>query len=299
LFRTFLVTAAFYLLSNFLGFSQAHAFYFFEEENTNLETSKSFQRSELIIPPPVSSFHLQKQDLNRYLSNEEMELIKTDESEYALIKAASTTRNDKGIAILIPDWQQGLTNPKALNFLRKELPNQGWATFSVQSPRKPKNYPALLSIESELAEQNKTALMPYTNELKNLIAEVMKKARNYPGIFLVITQGSQAAMLIDLYKNNEDLAPSALVILSAGMYSTIENNTFAHNIATSSLPVLDLVLKRDNTLVLENAKLRKQYVNKEFKTLYRQKQLTNMLPGYYPEQTLITEINGWLKSIGW
>ncbi|WP_426369245.1 DUF3530 family protein [Pseudocolwellia sp. HL-MZ7] len=307
MFRLFLITALFSLLPHVLGISQAHAFFYFQEEpaksdeqeNATKDGSGKLQRSDIKIAQPISSFELQKQDLNHYLPSNEVELLKAGDNEYTLIKGTSSTKNDKGVAILIPDWQQGLTNAKALNFLRKELPTHGWATLSIQSPNKPSNYPSSASTQSELAEQNKVALMPYKNELKSLMMEVMKKAKDYPGIFLVITQGSQAAMLIDLYKNNEELLPSTLVILSGGMYSHLENDTFAHNIATSELPILDLILKRDSRSVLENALLRKKYSNKELKVFYRQKSLSNIMPGYYPEQSLIIEINGWLKSIGW
>jgi len=308
LFRILLITAFFSLLPHILGISQAHAFFSFQEEKTaetdgqeneEQNSSVTLQRSDIKIARPISTFEQQKQDLNHYLSKDKVELLKAGDSEYTLIKGTSSTKNDKGVAILIPDWQQGLTNPKALNFLREELPNHGWATLSIQPPNKPKGYPSLASTQSELAEQNKAALMPYKNELKSLMMEVMKKARDYPGIFLVVTQGSQAAMLIDLYKDNEDLQPTAFVILSASMYSPMENDTFAYNIAVSQLPILDLVLKRDSRLVLENAVLRKKYTTKELKVFYRQKTLSNIIPGYYPEQTLITEINGWLKTIGW
>jgi len=305
--RIIIITVLFYLLANILVAHHAHAFFYAQEdaaesENSNEEmngSSKTIQRSDIKIPQPISHFEQHKQDLNHYLSMSKTQLLNTGSNEYILIEETSSTKNNKGVAILIPDWQQGVTSPKAINYLRKSLPDQGWSTFSVQAPNKPENYPSTAPLLTELAEQNKMALMPYRNELKALVMEIMKKAINYPGIFIVITQGNQAAMLVDLYKNNPDLSPTALVILSAGMSSTLENETFAKNVSISTLPVLDLVLKKDNTLILNNAQLRKKYATKEVKVFYRQKTLTNMVSGYYPEQTLLVEINGWLKSIGW
>lgn len=289
-----------------VGHYNAHAFLAEEEppssENDNNKTdgsSQTLQRSDIKIPQPISPFIQQKQDLTHYLSDKNTQVVKVDQNEYIIIEETSTTSNNKGVAILIPDWQQGLTNPKAMNFLQASLPSLGWSTISVQSPNKPNAYPSNASTIKESAKQNKMALEFYKAEVEGLLMEVMKKARNYPGIFLVITQGSQAAILVDIYKDKQELSPAALVTLSAGMYSTIENKAFAYNIATSSLPVLDLILQKDSNNVIENAALRKKYAAKEFKTLYRQKQLTNMMPGYYPEHTLLQEINGWLKSIGW
>ena len=309
LLRILFITALFYLIPNILGYNHAQAYFYFAEEEEAAETekvdedkkqpSKSIQRSDIKIVNPVSSFEQQKQDLTHYLSGSKTQSIKVGDNEYIIIEETSSTQNNKGVAILIPDWQQGVANPKAINFLRKNLPDAGWSTISVQSPNKPMNYPSAASTKEERIEQNKTALMPYQNELKSLVTAVMEKANNYPGIFLVITEGSQAAMLIDLYTSNQSLLPAALITLSAGMYSEVENDSLAKNIAMSELPVLDLILKKDRNTVIENAMLRKKYVNKELKADYRQKSLHNMVPGYYPEQTLLTEINGWLKTIGW
>lgn len=307
--RILFITTLLYLIPNILGHNQAQAYFYFAEEEGAAEPekvdedkkqpSKSIQRSDIKIVKPVSSFEQQKQDLTHYLSGSKTQSIKAGDSEYIIIEESSSTQNNKGVAILIPDWQQGVANPKAMNFLRKNLPDAGWSTISVQSPNKPMNYPSVALTKEERIEQNKAALMPYQNELKSLVTAVMEKAKNYPGIFLVITEGSQAAILIDLYKNNQDLSPAALITLSASMYSELENDTFAKNIAMSELPVLDLILKKDRNSVLENAMLRKKYATKELKVYYRQKYLHNMVPGYYPEQTLLTEINGWLKTIGW
>jgi hypothetical protein len=307
LLRIFIITVLFYLIPNTLVSHQAYAFYYAQEDTAEPESneggtkgsSTSIQRSNIKIVQPINAFDQHKEDLHHYLSKNKTQLINTGSNEYILIEESSSTQNSKGVAILIPDWQQGLTSPKAMNDLRKNLPDQGWGTFSVQSPNKPKNYPSNALSITKRAEQNKMALMPYRNELKSLIMEVMKKAGNYPGIFLVITQGSQAALLVDLYKNNPDLSPTALVILSAGMYTRLENESFAKNVSISTLPVLDLVLKKDNPLVLNNAQMRKKYTTKEMKVFYRQKMLTNMVSGYYPEKTLLVEINGWLKTIGW
>lgn len=295
-----------YIIEN----NQAHAFFFFQEEEESSEDVekspdekkapvKSIQRSDIEIIKPISIFEQQKSDLTHYLSRGKAQQLKAGTDEYVMVEEVSSTQNNKGIAILLPDWQQGLANPKAMNYLRKSLPLNGWSTISIQSPNKPNDYPSSARTKEEMIDQNSKALMPYKNELKSLMTAAMEKAKNYPGIFLVISEGSQAAMLVNLYKDNQDLLPAAMITLSAGMYSQLENEMFAKDMATSELPILDLVLKRDNKSVLENAMLRKQYATKEMKVYYRQKKIHNMIPGYYPEQALLTEINGWLKTIGW
>jgi len=299
-----------YCIPLIVGNNQAQAFFFVQEEKESSEEAetptdekklpaKSMQRSDIKIVKPISIFEQQKSDLTHYFAKDKVQKLTAGTNEYIMIEDVSATENNKGVAILLPDWQQGLAQSKAINTLRKNLPLHGWATMSIQSPNKPNGYPSSARINKELIEQNAKALMLYQNELKSLITAAMNKAKSYPGIILVISKGSQAAMLVNLYKNNPDLLPAALVTLSAGMYSPIENELFAKNMATSALPILDLVLKRGNKLVLENALLRKKYATKEMKVYYRQKHINTTALGHYPERTLLIEINGWLKTIGW
>lgn len=299
-----------YCVPYFIVNNQAHAFFFIQAEEENNEEAKmsseegknsvkKIQHSHIKIVKPISIFAQQKSDLIHYFSQDKTQKLKVDANEYIIIEEVSATQNNKGVAILLPDWQQSVANPKAMNYLRKSLTLDGWATMSIQSPNKPNNYPSSALMKKEIIEQNTKALMLYRNELKSLITAAMERAKSYPGIFLVISEGSQAVMLTDLYKNEKSLLPTAFITLSAGIYSQAENNMFAKNIASAELPILDLILKRDNKSVLENAMLRKQYATKEMKVYYRQKKISNIIPGYYPEKKLRDEINGWLKTIGW
>ena len=270
-----------------------------ENENKQPPSSQTLQRSEIKIAAPTDAFTQKNNDLKHYFPQDSAQSLLAGTEEYLIIEETSFTQNNKGVAILLPDWQQGLTNPKAINFLRKALPKMGWSTISIQPPNMPNNYPILSSDKKAQHEENNKILTAYQEKLKTLMTAVMEKAKNYPGIFLVITQGGHSAMLTQLYKENNALLPSAMIMLSAGMYTPFDNKLFAKNLAMSELPTLDLVLQRDSKIVLENAILRKKLATKEMKIYYRQKQLHNFYTGYYPEQTLLTEINGWLKTIGW
>jgi len=288
-----------------IGSFQANAFFFEQEDDSETPTSDApktttFQRSTLSFTHPINSFKQHTTDLNHYLPEDAItQVLTVGENQYTIVEETSATQNDKGIAIILPDWQQGLINPKSINYLKTTLPHHGWATLSIQAPNKPNNYPAVALTQKEITEKNATALSSYKDELKALMTAVMEKAKNYPGIFLVISEGSQAAMLTDIYKNTPDLLPTAMVMLSAGMYSAPENENFAKNVATSELPILDLLLKRDNQTVLHNARLRKKHTTKAMKIYYRQKYINNITTSYYPEKALLTEIKGWLKTNGW
>jgi len=270
-----------------------------EKKETTTKTSVKKQRSEIDIVAPVEKFSQQKEDLDHYLPKNVIKPILAGPDGYTTLVKTNTTKNNKGVVILLPDWQQNATNPKAINFLRKALPDKGWTTISVQAPNMPNDYPSRALKLSEQIEENNKVLTPYKEKLQSLMAAVMEQAKNYPGIFLVVAQGSHAAVLIDIYDDDASLIPTAMVMLSSFMFTDEANERFAQNLALSELPVLDLFLKRDHPLAKSNALLRKKHTNNEMKITYRQKQLHNINSGYYPKETLLREINGWLKSIGW
>lgn len=213
------------------------------------------------------------------------------------------------MAILLPDWQQGAVNPKALNFLRKALPKQGWSTISIQSTNKPSNFPSRALKVSEQQQANKTMIDDYKKKLSALINAVMTKSKEYPGIIIIIAQGNHGAMLVDIFDqqstNQNGTTPNALILLiSSYLLSSNElldetNTAFAKTLAYSEYPVLDLYLKYDNPIVLDKTTQRLSIANQELKAYYRQRQINNNASGYYPEKELLVQINGWLKSIGW
>ena len=133
---------------------------------------------------------------------------------------------------------------------------------------------------------------------------LMNAAKEYPGIVLVIAQGNNGALLIDILSQEENQQPNALILLSSYRQSNHKlvdsvNENFAQQLALTKLPILDLYLKYDNALVLAKAQQRKLMAEQKMKTYYRQRQLQNTITSYYPEQALLTQINGWLKAIGW
>ncbi len=273
-------------------------------ENTANDSSKSrnIPRSSMVINAPVDANQQNQQDLKHYLANENIEAMLAGPNDFLTIVTPNTSKNEKGVAILLADWQHTATDPKALNFLRKTLPEQGWTTIAIQPKNKPANFPSSSENKTQFDEENKTALMQYQQELAALMKVVMEKAQDYPGIILMISQGNNAAQL-QTYLVDEKRAkgeiPNAFISLSAYMPTPLENQQLAQQMSGSGIATLDLFLQRDHPLAHSNAKLRKDLATKEMKVIYRQKQLANRYAGYYPEQDLLKQINGWLRSIGW
>ncbi|WP_281559732.1 DUF3530 family protein [Thalassomonas sp. RHCl1] len=257
------------------------------------------ERSSIKISEPVSREKLQRDDLSHYLQPANVIPLLAGPEDFITLIKNELTSNSRGVAILLPDWQQGATAANSLNYLRKVLPDQGWTTIAVQPYEKPANYPSMALKPEQQQEENNTSLEQYREKLSAMMTAVMEKAKSYPGIFLVIAQGSHAAVLTDLYQQEKVPLPNALVVLSSFMPTAEENQAYAKTLAQTELPVLDISLKRDHPLAITNASLRRAHADKEMKASYRQRILNNFTTGYYPEATLLREINSWLRSEGW
>lgn len=277
-------------------------------ENKKENTKDIKKENNVVIPSPVSLERQYKKDLKHYFSTNHVEPILIGPDEYLTLINKNTSVNSKGVAILLPDWQQGAVNPKAINFLHTALPKRGWTTISIQPDNKPSNFPSRALNISEQKKTNKTIIDDYKKKLSALINAVLIKSKEYPGIVIIVAQGNHGGMLIDIFdQQNTDqkgTTPNALILLSSYLLNSNElidetNTAFAKKLAYSEYPVLDLYLKHDNPIVLDKAAQRLAIANQELKAYYRQRQLNNNATGYYPEQELLTQINGWLRSIGW
>lgn len=269
------------------------------EQQTEQAAGTKVLRSKIDIPDPVALSQQYKDDLQHYLTPSQVTPLLAGAQDFITLIEPDQSSNHKGVAILLPDWQQGATSPKALNFLRQKFPHQGWTTITIQPFDKPENYPSIAITDALRLEQNKEILDQYQQQLSAMMRTVMDQAKNYPGIFLVVAEGNHGALLADLYQQEKNELPNALILLSAYMLTDQDNQLFAQNVAQSELPVLDLFLKLDHPLALHNATKRRALAKQEFKTYYRQRQLNNYHTGYYPRDDLLIAINGWLKSIGW
>lgn len=254
---------------------------------------------KVIINAPIDAFEQQQKDIEHYLPKETITPLLVGSDKYLIATNENTTAVNKGVMVLIPDWQQSIATPNALNQLRQNMPEYGWTTITLHPPHKPNDYPSQALVESERITENAESLDNYGKTFADILLVVLEKAKNYPGGIIVVAEGSHAAFILDIYQKKLVNEPSAFVMLSAYMPTPTASNKIAQQLAMTDYPVLDLYLQRDNRLVLANAKLRKDFANREMKVYYRQKQLNNRATGYYPNNTLAREIISWLSSVGW
>jgi hypothetical protein len=269
-----------------------------ESENVdNKEKITSKKRPEIFAP--VDALTQKEQDLTHYLSADKITPMLAGAEDFITLINENTASNQKGVMILLPDWQMSATSSNALNYLREVLPSQGWTTITIQPPNKPIGYPSRALKLSQQIEENDKLLMQCQDELVLMMQAVMEKAKDYPGIFVIVSQGSHAALLANIYSKGKLTEPNAMIMLSSYMFTETDSLAFAKTLASSDFPVLDIYLAREQQLAKSNARVRKAQATKEMKAYYRQTQLHNNQIGYYPKKSLLSAINGWLKSIGW
>jgi hypothetical protein len=305
------------IILSLLAFSSVNSYAFLYQEETEKKkdgdkketaieaTDKTAEPKKAVIikrpeiSAPIDSLLQKEQDLTHYLPADKVTPMLAGAEDFITIINENTASNQKGVMILLPDWEMSATSSNALNYLQKTLPKQGWTTIAIQPPAKPVGYPSSAFKLSQQLEENNKLLVESQSNLTVMMTAVMKKAKDYPGIFVVVSQGSHATLLANLYSEGKLKSPSAIVMLSGYMNTKADSLAFAKTLAKSELPVLDLYLSRDHQLANSDALIRKAQATKEMKVYYRQTQLYNSQIGYYPERNLLITINGWLKSIGW
>jgi hypothetical protein len=263
------------------------------------DASKVITKKRPEIFAPINSLLQQEQDLTHYLTAEKITPMLAGAQDFITIINENTASNQKGVMILLPDWGMSAKSSNALNYLQKVLPSQGWTTIAIQPPGIPLGYPSRALKRSIQLEEDDKTLLAHKERLTELMTAVMEKAKDYPGIFVVVSKGSHAILLANLYSTGKLQSPSAMVMLSGYMNTAEQSLSFAKVLATSEFPVLDIYLSREQQLATSAAKIRKAQAVKEMKVYYRQTELHNNQIGYYPEKALLRSINGWLKSIGW
>lgn len=266
---------------------------------TQEKAPKDEHQHQVVIEPPVDIFQQQQQDIKHYLTQEKINTILVGADSYLTEINEYTTPVNKGIMVLIPDWQQSIATPNALNQLRKNMPSQGWTTLTLHPPNKPQSYPSKALTATERQTQDTETLASYSKKFAEIMLATIEQAKGYPGAIIVIAQGSNSAVLLDIYQQGLVGSPAALVMLSSYMPTQPASEKLAQQLAVTEYPILDLTLKRDHYLVHANAILRKDSAKRAMKVYFRQKQLNNQAIGYYPKNSLTKEIISWLSSMGW
>lgn len=252
-----------------------------------------------------------KSDIDHFLQPDELKtLLAGDNEVYALYRDDMTGR-PKGVALLIPDWGLNTTNSRGMEYLRTELGDYGWVTLAMTVPQGKESVFTTEAAVADPAASPDSAKKPkpiravdddfmqrYELQLKTRMMALISEAENYQGYFIVIAQGSSAAVLASLYAKGELAEPEALILLSAFVPDMTLRMKMNQDITVTAVPTLDVYQSGHSRWLKKNILLRRKLAKKNFKVHYRQKELYGDISYHNQNQRLLKEIYGWLSSLG-
>lgn len=232
-----------------------------------------------------SKQQLWQRDLQRQIPASELIELSTTNGSFIVLQREALTSYTKGTAILVPDWTEHPASPDYLDPLRQQLNDYGWHTLAIMTPP-----PADFNLE-----QNAT---DYQQQLAEHMLATLVQAEMQGGNIIVIAKGSNAALLNRMYTSEQLVPPAAFIMLGAYLADVQLNRELASQIASQSIPTLDIIHRQDNRFANANLKLRQQLTERNLKTQYRQRQLTGTFYDADKHAWVLKEITGWLQSIG-
>ncbi|MFT4924379.1 MAG: hypothetical protein ACI8WB_000457 [Phenylobacterium sp.] len=284
------------------------------DQQTTPPPSQSAQPKPKAVAPKPYEYNL-KNDINRFFQPDELKQLQGGDSDFYVLFRDDMTGRPKGVALLIPDWGMSTANNRGLEYLRTQLGDYGWVTLSMTVPNSkesvyttqtsaPVDQPGSASRASAnsrpkpIRSFNEQYMEQYGLQLKMRMMALNSEAENYQGYFIVIAQGSSAAVLASLYAKGELPEPEAFILLSAFMPDMALNRQMNQDIAVTAVPTLDIYQERDSRWLRHNVKLRRKLAKKNFKVHYRQKELYGDISYHNQNQRMLKEIYGWLSSMG-
>lgn len=240
----------------------------------------------LLAQPAVAVNELYQRDLTRQLPASQIRELPLEQTQFLSLQLESMTSFTKGTVILVPDWSEHAASPKHLNYLRHQLTDYGWNTLAIMPPSSP-----------ELSALSET-LPNYRQQLQQRLSAAIQLANEQPGMLVVIAQGNSAAVLNQLFADNQLEAPAAFIMLGAYLPDASLNEQLAQHLANHAVPTLDINHHYDNHFVSNTLVLRRKLVNKHLKAIYRQRTLQGAAYQDATQQWVAKEIYGWLTSMG-
>ena len=266
-----------------------------------------------IVAAPKSNEYYFNSDADRFFKADEIKpLLAGDQDFYVLFRDDMTGR-PKGVALLIPDWGQTATSSRGLDFLRTVLPDYGWVTLSMTVPQsrdqvfdtKQATEPATAQTEFKVAKPplpvrtiDEDYMNSYEMQLKMRMLALTDEAQNYQGYFIVIAQGSSAAVLASLYAKEELDEPEAMILLDASVHDFKLTEKMNQDITANAVPTLDIYQSRNSRWARKNIEMRRKLARKNFKVSYRSKELFGDISYHNQNQRMLKIVYGWLSSLG-
>ncbi len=286
----------------------------------------SVNAADFIKPTPWSS--LVNNDIQRFLPSDEVRTLLAGEDEFISLYRQSMAASQRGIVLIIPDWQHLPTNNAGINFLRKQLNDIGYATLAMTMPDIDW-HPADIAISepSESSEPESTTqsdeqaapppaqtqqtphfvtaepnvseavLDDYKLKLIARFNALYTSALDESDHIIVVAQGASAGLLIEHYASFPAHELSAFISLGSYLPNSIRNQHLNATLSTISPPLLDIFYSDGNPDTLQSVTDRKRWVIKHAKYDYRQRELFGAPSEPEQHQRLLKEVDGFLRRL--
>ena len=283
------------------------------------------QAADFIAPTPWST--VVSSDLSRLMPQDELKPLLAGDTEFLSLYREHMSAQQRGVVLIIPDWQHLPTNNDGINFLRTQLNDLGYATLAMTVPDI--DWQAIPAekenAQSEPADNNQkgntdsaeTPSVPPTvpvhvdaieqisntvidNYKLNLIARfnaLYQSALNEDGKIVVIAQGASAAVLLEHYGEYPNTDIDAFVSLSSYLPNSRRNKQLNAVVSTISPPLLDIYYSVDNPDLLLSVADRKRWVKRNSKYDYRQRELFGLRSQPEQHERLTKEVEGFLRRL--
>ncbi|CAM4160545.1 DUF3530 domain-containing protein [Pseudoalteromonas ostreae] len=280
------------------------------------------QAADFIAPTPWSI--ISSNDLSRLMPQDELKPLLAGDTEFLSLYRQHMSAQQRGVVLIIPDWQHLPTNNNGLNFLRTQLNDLGYATIAMTVPdidwqavpptdERETTEPAATEQATNLDNSADTAtpvvhvdaIAHMSNAIidnykLNLIARfnaLYQSALDEAGKIVVIAQGASAGVLIEHYGEFPNTNIDAFVSLSSYLPNSKRNQQLNATISTISPPLLDIYYNIDNPDLLLSVADRKRWVKRHSKYDYRQRELFGLRSESEQHERLTKEVDGFLRRL--
>lgn len=285
----------------------------------------SAQAADFIAPTPWST--ISSNDLSRLMPQDELKPLLAGDTEFLSLYRQHMSAQQRGVVLIIPDWQHLPTNNNGLNFLRTQLNDLGYATIAMTVPdidwqaappadESETTEPAAAkqTTSSDNGEPSADTATPVVhvdaiahisnaiidNYKLNLIARfnaLYQSALDEDGKIVVIAQGASAGVLLEHYGEYPNTNIDAFVSLSSYLPNSKRNQQLNAIISTISPPLLDIYYNIDNPDLLLSVADRKRWVKRHSKYDYRQRELFGLRSEPEQHERLTKEVDGFLRRL--
>lgn len=232
--------------------------------------------------------------------------------DLTVLQRSPTVTARKGNALLFADIGSDPEKSPRIRALRLALNDSGWHSWAVIPPPAPLR-PAQVSppgpgsepppaVNPEKVDEwlPANAATEALTELRTALAAQLARVREElpkQGFQIIIAEGMSGPLLAEVLAAGDVPSADALIVMGPYLPLTSMNGAVGETLAATQSPLLDLMMVEDHPLALQAAPQRVIAARLNYLPHYRQRQL--LVSAATDSATLVTEVNAFLRYLGW